>query len=245
MSSLSLLTYTEARKALNTRAGRGLLIAFVGTSLTFMAFSALAQGSDDVTAGVVVFAALAPLLVILPIASIVSFTTEWTTRNAMWTFLLVPRREKVILAKLGACALLSAGVVAISIIASLIAAHAVAAFRGGRVVYGGFWSGETGLNQALVPLLLSVLIAVAIGMLSSSTALAIAAYFLLTLFVGPALTAVLGDLSRWVSLDEAAVALATWEFSPLGAARTLVTILVWIVVPLCLGAVRYMRREAK
>ena len=123
--SVSRLTGLEIRKSLSTRSGRTLVgtaavLPAVGISLVF----ALGQ---DVPGAAEMLGLLGTLVAMLMVAvGVLSTAGEWTHGTVQTTFLTVPRRSRVLLAKYAGMAVLG-GVIATIVVGSTFAVAAVAA----------------------------------------------------------------------------------------------------------------------
>jgi ABC-2 type transport system permease protein len=98
--SLSRLTAVELRKMTDTRAGFWLQLAVVALTVVVIAVDVLFGNTEDQRLREVLSLAVAPASILLPIVGILLVTSEWSQRTAMITFALVPRRPRVLAAKL-------------------------------------------------------------------------------------------------------------------------------------------------
>lgn len=233
------LVAVELRKSLDTRAGTVLLVlaalltlAPVGWQLTH-----LDRGVPDFALWAQT--ARGGIALLVPVIGILAMTGEWTQRTALTTFTLVPRRGRVVAAKLVAAAVLGAaamafalGVAALALVAAA-AGHDVSPQWGdvGRVVAGSLVS--SGLN---------LLMGAAFGALVGQTAVAIAVFFVAPTLWGVAGTALLGDDARWLDVFSAFGALS--DLGTGGQGGQIVTaVAVWVGLPLLLGTLRSLRRD--
>ena len=109
----------ELRKLVDTRAGRWLLITIGLVAAAIVALQLVCADDADQTFTNFFVPSLLPVGVLLPVLGILSITSEWSQRTALTTFALVPRRERVVVAKLTA--------VVLAALASVLVSLAVAA----------------------------------------------------------------------------------------------------------------------
>ncbi|MET8349083.1 ABC transporter permease [Micromonospora sp. NPDC005206] len=240
--SMLRLTAVELRKLVDTRAGRWLLIT-IGLVAAAIVTLQLIYAKDAEQTFVNFFTpSLLPIGVLLPVLGILSITSEWSQRTALTTYALVPRRERVVAAKLIAVALAALA----SVLASLAVAAAgtlVASATGGA----GTWQIDASLllNAAIFQVT-GVLMGAAFGLLLLNPPLAIVGYLLL-----PTLWGVLGELVRplrgpagWLDTSRTMEPLFSSDaITGEQWGRIAVSLLVWMVVPLAAGLFRTLRRE--
>ncbi|GIJ19838.1 ABC transporter permease [Micromonospora lutea] len=239
--SLARLTVVELRKLVDTRAGRWLLIIIGLLSAAVVALLLVYAEAPEQTFTTFYVTALLPVGVLLPVLGILSITSEWSQRTALTTFALVPRRERVIAAKLVAVVLAAFGAVLASL-AFAAAGTAIAGATGGA----GTWQVEGALvAHSVVFQVASVLMGAAFGLLLLNTPLAIVAYLVL-----PIVWSIVGELVRplhraaeWLDTGRTMEPLFTAEVTAGQWQRLAVSLLLWMVVPLVAGMIRTMRRE--
>ncbi|SDZ16672.1 hypothetical protein SAMN05444365_106117 [Micromonospora pattaloongensis] len=239
--SLVRLTGVELRKLADTRAGYwllitiGLLAAAIAT-VQLVVPDARARSFADFFS-----ASLLPVGVLLPVLGILSVTSEWSQRTTLTTFALVPRRHRVVLAKLAAGTV--AGVASVGISLAVAAAGTVI----GNVAGGDVsWSFEAAaIGHAAVLQATGVLTGLAFGMLLLHTPLAVVLYFLL-----PTVWGLLGDMipalrapAQWLDTGVTLMPLATPDVTAGQWARVAVSLAVWMLAPLLAGVVRVVRAE--
>ena len=239
--SLVRLTWVELRKLADTRAGLWLLIVILlagaGTAAIILGF---APDEEQNFQGFFEFGLL-PASVLLPVLGILSMTGEWSQRTALTTFALVPRRGRIIVAKLLAGVLIA---VAATAMAALLAAAAnlLAIAMSGD----GSWTiGAAVAGQAVVLQVSSVLMGLGFGALLLNSPLAIVLYFAV-----PTLWSVLGEIIKglhtaagWLDLNATSMPLSEAGMTGGEWARFGVSVLVWVAAPLVVGSVRVLRRE--
>ena len=239
--SLGRLTLVELRKLADTRSGMWLLVVIGLAAVATAAILLLAAPDEEQTfRGFFAFAQL-PAGVLLPVLGILSMTAEWSQRTALTTFTLVPRRGRVIAAKL----------LAAMVIATLAWASCFLVAGGGNLIAqaaggDGAWSISWQLIvQCLVLQLLFVLMGAGFGALLLNSPLAIVTYFAL-----PMVWSILGETVRplrtaagWLDINLTTAPLAEGPMSDGQWGRLAVSAAVWVLVPLIAGTVRVLRSE--
>ncbi|PZF91506.1 ABC transporter permease [Micromonospora deserti] len=239
--SLLRLTAVELRKLVDTRAGLWLLITIGAVAAVIVVLQLVYADEAAQTFPNFFTPSLLPVGVLLPVLGILSITGEWSQRTALTTFALVPRRERVVAAKLAA--------VVLAALASVLASLAVAAV--GTLIAGatggaGSWRVEgTLILHAALFQVANALMGAGFGLLLLNTPLAIVAYLLL-----PTLWSVLGELVRplrgpasWLDTGRTMEPLFTADLTGEQWARLGVSLLVWLAVPVAAGLLRTLRRE--
>ncbi|GID31369.1 ABC transporter permease [Paractinoplanes brasiliensis] len=235
------LTRVELRKLGDTRAGMWMLIAIalatVGTSVILLGW---APDEDQHLEGFFSFALL-PSAVLLPVLGILSMTAEWSQRTALTTFTLVPARERVIVAKLIAGAL-----IAVVSTLAMLAISAVANLLAGALGADGGWDIAGSLvAQGFVMQILLVLMGLAFGALLLNSPLAIVLYLALPMvwsILGGTISA-LRDAAGWLDINSTTAAMGEPGMTGDEWARVGVSAAVWVLLPLVAGILRVLRRE--
>ena len=96
---LTRLVKVEMRKALDTRAGRWLVIGILGLVVVIEVIYAFAANDADKNLQDFIQIPGAVLGYFLPIVVIMLVTSEASQRNGLVTFTLEPRRSRIVLAK--------------------------------------------------------------------------------------------------------------------------------------------------
>jgi ABC-2 type transport system permease protein len=241
---LTTLTLAELRKMTDTRAGRWLLgvIALIGVAMVVVVVFAAPPAERtvrDLYSG-----ALTGVAVLLPILGVLSVTGEWSQRTALTTFTLVPRRHRVILAKLAAAAVLGALALTVAVLTAW--AGRVLAAVAGRA-QGGWAVPPAMVASTLLFCLVSLSIGVAFGMVFRSSPLAIVLYFLL-----PLVLTILGENIRvleraagWLDINQTLNPLFESGITAGQWARIGTSLGLWLVLPLAAGVIRVLRAEVK
>ncbi|WP_229399554.1 ABC transporter permease [Micromonospora okii] len=239
--SLLRLTAVELRKLADTRAGRWLLatLALASAVMVVVQLSVLADERQTFTE--FFGPQLIPTGLLLPVLGILSITSEWSQRTALTTYTLVPRRERVIVAKLAA--------VVLAALASVLVSLAIAAL--GTLVAGatggaGTWTFEAArLPYAVAFQVLNVLMGAAFGLLLVNTPLAVVTYLVLPTVWAmlSGMVAALREPARWLDTSVTMEPLLGPTMTADQWGRLAVSVLVWVALPLVAGLVRTLRRE--
>ncbi len=237
---LSRLVLVEMRKMLDTRAGLWLLLIIVVLTALLIGAVAFFGPDEGTTMGVLLLATSTPQGLLLPVLGVLLVTSEWGQRAAMTTFVLVPRRERIIVAKILAALAIGVAVLAVTIAVSAIATLASGAEIGDvepRVF------GHVTLLQVL-----GIVQGLAFGLLLLNSAAAIVSYYLVPIVFSVLVNVVasLQDAAPWVDLGTAqgpltgSGALSGTDWMQLLSAGTL-----WIGLPMALGTWRMLNAEVK
>jgi len=244
------LVRVELRKAMDTRAGRWLIGAISGGTMIVMALMVLIGVLDGQAFDLTDFTQVAsffPMSLLLPVLGVMSVTGEWSQRTAMSTFTLVPRRGRIVVAKLATGVILACGATAMAL-ASGFAALAVFHLFGGAANW-------TLSAQAIVAFtllqIIGVLTGFAFGMLILNTPAAIVAFFGY-LFILPTVFMVASNFwdwaesaRPWIDFNHAQVPLQSGGLSGVDWVQFTITALIWFAAPVALGARRVLRAEIK
>ncbi|MEU4712155.1 ABC transporter permease [Micromonospora purpureochromogenes] len=239
--SLVRLTEVELRKLADTRAGSWLLatIGLIAAAIATVQLFVLDEAAQTFTAFFT--ASLLPVGLLLPVLGILSITAEWSQRTALTTFALVPRRERVVVAKLAAVVLAALASVAVSLAVATAGTLAARATGG-----AGSWTFDwSQLGHAAVLQVTSALMGAAFGLLLLNTPLAIVTYLLLPTVWSllAMMIAALRGPARWLDTSVTMEPLFGPEVTAGQWGRLAVSLLVWMVAPLAAGLVRTLLRE--
>lgn len=229
----------EWRKMITTRATRWVLLVVGLVMLGALAIPLTLPGDIDQTwAEYVSFASLG-MSIVLPVVAILMITSEWTQRTALATFTQEPRRGRVLGAKITVGVLLA---LAASVVAFVLASAALWLSSS----FGRDVTWELGA-QVLVSLggynVLNLLMGMAIAALVHNSAASIVLYYLLGVVWGilgaiPAIEKV----AQWLDPNRGLEWLQQGLYADRGA-EIVVSLTVWIILPLVAGTVRSLRRE--
>ncbi|MEU5907782.1 ABC transporter permease [Micromonospora sp. NPDC047527] len=239
--SLLRLTTVELRKLADTRAGRWLLITIGLVTVAIVTLLLIYGEKDEQTLVTFFVPSLLPVSALLPVLGILSITSEWSQRTALTTYALVPRRERVVAAKLIAVVLAALASVLVTLAVAAVGTL-VASATGGA----GTWQIEGSLIlHAAIAQVACVLMGAVFGLVLLNPPLAIVGYLLL-----PTLWTVLGQLvrplrgpSEWLDTSRTMEPLFTSHVTGEQWGRFVVSLLVWLLLPLAVGLFRTLRRE--
>lgn len=246
------LVVVELRKAYNTRAGFWLLFT-IGLLITLLQVAQLiAFLAQDYLTSFTDFTGNVWLvsLVLVPMLPILLVTSEWTQRTAVVTFAIEPNRIRVILAKLAVAVLLALAVVVLMLVVAA-ACTAIADIAKPDLTE---WSVDTDFVFVGAPLtiLVTTVFGFAVACLFLNTPAAIV-LFLVTWFASVGIFAAIAalvpafeDLLPWITLQINVLILA--DGLPSGAddwGHLLVSMALWIGVPLGVGMWRILNAEVK
>jgi ABC-2 type transport system permease protein len=243
-ASLARLTHIEMRKFVDTRSGLWLLVV-IGLLSGLLVAVQLIWG-DESSGNLTGFLepSLFPVGILLPVLGVLTVTTEWSQRTALTTFTLVPRRSRILVAKLAAAVIFSLLSVVVSLAFAAVGTALAAAFDRGS----GSWSLPAAtLGQAVVFQVLNVVMGVAFGMLLMNSPVAIVSLFVIptAFMIITQLVTAIQDAARWLDINQAMEPLSNGSMAGDDWRHLATSGLLWIVVPLAVGSVRLLRREVK
>jgi ABC-2 type transport system permease protein len=245
---MSRILGVELRKMFDTRSGFWLMtsigVAAVLATTAVILFAPEEALDYETFASAIGF----PMAVILPLVAILSVTGEWSQRSGLTTFTLVPHRGRVIAAK-AICA------VGIAVVSMLLAA-AIGALGNivGTAITGVDTTWNVGLEEfALIILanVLGLLVGFMLGVVIRSSAGAIVAYFVYSLLLPTASSALAGtqewwrDNGPWLDFNYASSRLFNEHMTSEQWAQLGTSGLVWLVIPLVIGLRLVLRSEVK
>jgi ABC-2 type transport system permease protein len=236
---LGRLVAVELRKMVDTRAGFWLQVAMVALTVVGVVVRLLVGDGEDHTFQAVLDVALQPSAVLLPVLGILLVTSEWSQRTALITFALVPVRSRVLGAKLIASLLLAAAMLAMCV--AVVAAGVLVSSPGVE----GTWSDAAPLiGQSAVNLTAGMIVGLALGAILLAPAPAIVLLFALpvSFFALLSLPAFSG-VAPWVDYASALGQMTEDVLSATQWAQVGTSLVIWMVLPLLLGAWRITRSE--
>jgi hypothetical protein len=231
------LTMVELRKMVDTRAGFWLQLVVAILTLAIVILVCIFGETADFVFRDMFSLAILPASILLPVIGILLVSSEWSQRTALITFTLVPKRMRVMSAKVAAGIVLGTGVLAIALVVAVVAVAAV----------GGAWTmGVAVFGQICLLVWTSMLQGIAFGAAFMNSATAIVLYFVLP-FVFTALAAIpaVEDIGRWVNLLETTGPLTEGTLTGTEWARFGVSLLVWLALPLGVGLYRIAKGEIR
>jgi ABC-type transport system involved in multi-copper enzyme maturation permease subunit len=233
------LTLVELRKMTDTRAGFWLQLTIAALTIFGVVAIAIWADPQDQTFEMVLSAAIQPASILGPVVGVLLVSSEWSQRTAQITFGLVPRRGRVIAAKLLAGLAWCAVAFVLSVAASAIGAAATGV--------DGAWDVSAALMlQDFVYIVISVLGGIAFGAALLASAPAIVLYFVL-----PIAWAFAGGLSflegaaRWLDSSRTTDTMSIEVLSGDEWARVATTVALWVLVPLLIGLWRILKGEVR
>ena len=236
---LARLTGVELRKMVDTRAGFWLQLFNLGLMIAFVVVALILADPQDRTFQDLMWLALWPASSLLPIVGVLLISSEWSQRTSLITFALVPRRTRVLAAKLGAALILS-----VVMLATALAIAAVGTAVAGPSVDGTWSLPPEMLGQAVVYMTTSFIMGLAFGAMFLASAPAIVLYSLLP--GGWALLSTIPALevpARWLDNAHTLTPMADHVLSGTEWARAGTTLALWVLLPAVIGAWRVIHDE--
>ncbi len=238
----------EISKMFNTRSGFWLLasvgiVSGLATVATIL-FAPDAEIRYNSFASAVGF----PMTVILPMIGILAVTSEWSQRTGLTTFTLLPRRGRVIRAKLSATLIVG--------FASIALAFAVGALGNvvGSALVGVDTVWDISLGDAALIFLadaLGMMMGFTLGIVIRNSPGAIVGYFVYALVLPAALGTLaafqdwFADLQGWIDFNYSSTWLYEGEMAGVDWAHLATSGLIWLVIPLSIGLATVLRSEVK
>lgn len=244
-ASLATLSAVELRKAVNTRAGRWLLIVVGILALGGTAIGMFAISSDTRTYDTFIQINLQLTSFVLPVVGILLMTSEWSQRSALTTFALVPRRSRVLVAKLVAALVIAVvGWAAAFLLACLGTALSS---RPAGMASEEVWGLTVGdVLISLIWVVLSMALGIAFGLAFLNTAAAIVLVFVLPLawtILSGLITVLREHVQPWLDTNISWNNLLNNDLSGQHWAQVAVATAVWVLLPGAIGARRMLTRE--
>lgn len=233
-ASFATQTWLEIRKSVSTRSGMAVVAASVLIAPVITAIvAAAAKGPLDSVAGPIVVTGMLSALALVSLG-VLSTAGEWTHGTVQTTYLLEPRRSRVLAAK----------AVAVGVMGAVIAAVAVALTSGVLAVMepSASWSGA-GRAIAMVAVAGAAfsLMGAGVGAALGNTPGALTGLYLVNLGVLPLLETFKPELAHKIDPGNAVLDLAQAQHQ--GQAVTILA--VWVGAALLAGAVMTRRRAVQ
>jgi ABC-type transport system involved in multi-copper enzyme maturation permease subunit len=236
---LARLTKVELRKMVDTRSGFWLQLAVLGLTVAAVLITALAGDESGQTFRHILANGLAPAGILLPVVGILLVSSEWSQRTALVSFALVPDRPRLIAAKVLAGIVLALAATAVAVVLAALAT----ALASPDIPH--VWSLPLGLlGQDVIYVVTAMVIGIAFGAALLASAPAIVIYFGL-----PAALAALGSIHalhgtiEWINSAQSLEPLTLEVMGGHAWAQALVTLALWMVLPLAIGLWRITRSE--
>jgi hypothetical protein len=232
------LLRVEWRKSIDTRAARWLLIAIallIAAAALVPLF--LPQEMQQSWPSYLAMTALV-LALMLPLVSIMTLTSEWGQRSVLVTFTQEPRRHRVVAAKVvsGLFLALLGAAFAFAISAAAMAASDT---LGRPVTWSMDWQYLSGFALFVIA---NSLMGMAFGALLLNTPAAIVLFLVLPTLWTVLSFGWLADLGRWLDTAQTYRYILESDWSG-HTGPILVSLAVWVALPLTLGTLRTLRRE--
>jgi ABC-2 type transport system permease protein len=236
---LTRLTAVELRKMVDTRAGFWLLVGVVLLTVVVVVARVLSKHGDHSLTGLFVDPLQVPST-FLPVIGILLVSSEWSQRTALVTFSLVPRRLRVLSAKLFAGTALSLVAFGLTAAVAAIAVPFAAHPAGSETWALPAWL----VGQQLLMVVSGMLVGIGFGAMLLSSAPAIVLYYVLPIgFMAVGHVAWLEFLARWFDASRTLTPMADHALTATEWAHAGATFALWLVVPLAIGAWRIARGE--
>ena len=238
--SLARLVQVELRKMTDTRAGFWLLLVTLLLALAGVVLTVAFAPDEDRTFKQLFRTTMELTSLLATVLAILVVTSEWSQRTALSTFTLVPRRERVIAAKL----------LAVVVFALVIAANCVLLALLGTLVSPGADAWDLSLGEFATGALLQTLgmlgaFAFGLALMSSAPAIVLA-------YVLPIVFAILAetipgfrDTADWLDTTVPSEALWTDTGDGTAWAQLATAWALWLGVPLAIGLARLRRVELR
>jgi ABC-2 type transport system permease protein len=248
--SFGTLVTVELRKMADTRAGRWLLISIAALTLLVLIIQMSVVLGQDLNVKFIDFlrGMNTPMGILLPVLGVMSVTSEWSQRTAMVTFTLEPSRGRVITAKFVSVLVVSVVALVVGVVLGAVANLLYGVFSGNDVVWGS--PGKYAVFYLLL-YIFGMATGFAFGALLLNSAAGIVIYFvysfvLPTLFaIGAALMDWFKSLQPWIDFNNDQNGLIDATMGGKDWVHLLVSGLIWLVLPLAIGAWRIQRAEVK
>ena len=236
---LGRLIAVELRKMVDTRAGFWVQLGTLAAMVALVVLNVIFGETKDQVYLDMLWSALWPASVLLPVIGVLLVSSEWSQRTATITFVLVPERWRVIVAKVGAALVVAAVALAVSLVLGAIGT-AIASPG-----VDGTWTLELDLlGQAGLYMVASMLMGLAFGAALLASAPAIVLYFVLPLtWAFVASISIFEVPKRWLDTTETFAPLAERTLSATEWAHVGTTVSLWVLLPLAIGLWRIRRSE--
>ena len=242
------LVGVELRKMFDTRAGFWMMASVGIVSVLATAAVIIWAPDEAITQNTFSTAIGMPLSVVLPIIAILSVTGEYSQRTGLTTYTLVPWRGRVMTAKVVSTLLVG--------VAAMFLALAIGALGNiaGSAITGLDATWDISMAQfgnIVLANVLGMLMGFMLGVLFRSSAGAIVGYFVYSLVLPAALSALAAfqewfrDLQPWVDVNFAITRLFDQSMTAEYWQQLGVTTLVWLWIPLAVGLRAVLRAEVK
>jgi len=238
--SFGRLVTVELRKMVDTRAGFWLQAVTVALTVLAVIIRCVVRDEAHHTFAALLYVAVTPAAILLPIAGVLLITSEWSQRTGMITFTLVPVRSRVVTTKLIASVVLALAMLVVSV--AVAAAGTVIASPG---VEGSWADAAPLIGQSAGYLITGMIIGVAFGMMLLASAPAIVALFALPIaWSGLVSLPLFAHTAPWLDTRLALDSLPREVFDAAHWAHAATALALWMLLPLLLGLARITKRDA-
>ena len=243
------LLKVELRKMFDTRSGLWLMASIGILAALASAAVVLWAPDDQVTYGTFAAAVGFPMAVLLPVIAVLAVTSEWSQRNGLTTFTLVPHRGRVIAAKAVGALLVAVGGMLVAAAVGVVGNLVGSALNGTDAIWDVSLSDFTAIVLANV---LGVFLGFMLGAVLRSSPAALVGYLVISFVLVP-LTMTLAAAQQWFAdiqpwVDWNFVQSQLFEGLPTDGeywAQLAVTTSTWLLLPLAWGLWRLVRAEVK
>lgn len=236
------LVRTELRKLTDTRAGRWLLATLLAATPIVALVMVVTMPTKDLTYAKFVDYTSTPEKLLVPILGILTMTSEWSQRTGLVTFVLEPRRGRVLRAKVVAALGLGVVLSILMLLTSVVGDVLGQTVRDGN----GSWTFAGQVSGEVTLVLISwLLLGIAVGMALLITAAAILVAFVVPNTVSGFLGSGSKSTTAWFDLNQAQSPLYSHDITAKGWIQLAVASALWIGVPMVLGVLRVRRTEVK
>lgn len=243
------LLKVEARKMFDTRSGLWLMASVGILAALASAAVVLSAPDSEVTYGTFAAAVGFPMAVLLPVIAVLSVTSEWSQRNGLTTFTLVPHRGRVVAAKAVVALAVAVGGMLVAAAVGVVGNLVGSALNGTDAIWDVSVADFTAIVLANV---LGVFMGFMLGAVLRSSPAALVGYLVVSFVLVP-LTMALAAAQEWFADIQPWV---DWNYTQGELFNGLpdsgeywaqlgVTSLVWLVLPLAWGVWRVLRAEVK
>ncbi len=233
---LGRLVAVELRKAVDTRAGFWLQVAMVVLTAAIVVIRLATGDAADHTFAAVLDVGVQPAAVLLPVVGVLLVTSEWSQRTGLITFTLVPKRSRILGAKLLASLALATALFTMSVLMVAV----------GVLVAGpeGAWTDAWPMiGQTAVFVITGIVSGIAFGSIVLASAPAIVALFVIPIaWAAAASLPAFDGIAPWVDTLQSLGPLHREVVDATQWAHAGTSLALWMLLPLLIGTWRITRR---
>jgi ABC-2 type transport system permease protein len=235
----------ELRKYAGTRGGRAVLVIVGGLAVALAVIGALVVDGEPLAVSRALTYPMTMLEIGLPVVVVLLFTSEWSTRDVVQSFVLRPRRGVVLRSKCVAAVIIVAAGLALGLVTTVLALGVRAFATDTPISLAGVAGTDGAMTRSMFTAALYAAFATGIGLLVARTAIALVIYLGAITVVETMLALSLGERSDWLSLGQAVGKISAAEVHAADLPSLATSVGLWIVAPLVVGWAAFMRREAR